>query len=137
MGDTVVRPRAASLIGGLFAVIALLVAAAGIFGVVSFLVQSRTREIGIRTVLGARADQILSMVVGQSTRLVVIGLALGIGGSLLAGRAISGLLFGVRVWDPTSLVGAAVLLGSVATFAAWLPARRAVRIQPTEALRAE
>ena len=137
MAETIVRPKAASLIGGLFAAIALLVAAAGIFGVVSFLVQSRTREIGIRAVLGARSEQILSLVIGQSSRLVMIGLVLGVMGALLAGRALSGVLFGISVWDPISLIGATLLLGAVATFAAWVPAQRAVRVDPTEALRAE
>jgi ABC-type antimicrobial peptide transport system permease subunit len=137
LAETVTRPRAASLIGGLFAVIALLVAAAGIHGVLSYLVQGRTREIGIRSALGASAEQILGMVMRHSTRLLGAGLVLGTVGALASGRLLSASLFGVSPWDPLSLVGAAVLLGLVGSAAAWLPARRAVRVDPLKALRAE
>lgn len=137
MAETVVRPRAASLLGATFALLALLVAAAGIYGVVSYLVQSRTREIGIRAALGASADQLMRLVLGHSTRLVVVGLLLGVGGALLAGRVLAGVLFGIRPWDPPSMVGAAAVLAAVATAAALIPARRALRVDPREALRAE
>jgi putative ABC transport system permease protein len=137
MTETAARPRAASLIGMTFAVIALLVSAAGIYGVLSYAVQTRTREIGIRAALGASSGQLVSMVMGHSTRLVVVGLVLGTIGALLAGRYLSSLLFGVRVWDPPSLFGAALVLGAVGTLAAWIPARRAIAIDPREALRAD
>lgn len=134
---TVVRPRAASLIGGVFAVIALLVAAAGIYGVLSYTVQRRTRELGIRSALGASGSQLVNMVLAHSTRLTGLGLLLGILGAFAAGRALSGILFGVGAYDPVSLFGATVLLGAVGTLAAWMPARRAVRVDPREALRTE
>jgi putative ABC transport system permease protein len=137
MAETAARPRAASLIGMTFALLALLVSAAGIYGVLSYSVQARTREIGIRAALGATGGQIVSMVMGHSTRLVLIGLVLGMGGALASGRLLSSLLFGVRSWDPASFLGAALVLGSVGTLAAWLPARRAVTIDPKEALRAD
>lgn len=137
MAETVVRPRAASLIGGVFALIALLVAAVGVYGVLSYAVQLRTREIGIRAALGAPGSRLLGMVMGHTLRLVGIGLLCGTVGALLAGRALSGLLYGVRAWDPPSLAVATVVLGSVALLAAWVPARRAVRIDPKEALKAE
>jgi putative ABC transport system permease protein len=137
LAESVARPRAASLIGGAFAVLALLVAVAGIYGVLSYAVQRRTREIGIRSALGASGAQLVSMVMGQTTRLLGLGLVLGLVAAVLAGTALSGLLFGVRSWDPPSLVLAVVLLGGVGGLAAWLPARRAVRIDPKEALRAE
>jgi predicted permease len=137
MAESVARPRAASLLGLTFALVALLVAAAGIYGVLSYAVQRRTREIGIRSALGASGRDLVRMIMGQSTRLVVLGLVLGSVGAIVTGRALSGLLFGVRSWDPPSLVGAAFVLGTVATLAAWLPARRAVAIDPREALRAE
>jgi len=137
MAESVARPRAASLIGMTFALIALLVSAAGIYGVLSYTVQSRTREIGIRAALGASGQQLVTLVMGHSTRLVLMGLGVGTVGSLVAGRALSSLLFGVRMWDPVSLIGATLALGTVATLAAWIPARRAVAIDPKEALRAE
>lgn len=135
MSESVARPRAASLIGGVFALIALLVAAVGIYGVLSYAVELRTREIGIRSALGAPGSRLLAMVLGHSMRLVVVGLGLGVVGALLAGRALSGLLFGVRSWDVPSLIGATFVLGSAALVAAWIPARRAVGIDPREALR--
>ena len=137
LAETVVRPRAASLIGGVFAVLAMLVAAAGIYGVLSYMVRRRWREIGIRSALGASGKQIVRLVVGHSTRLTLAGLVLGLAGALVAARAISGLLFGVGAFDPVSLGVATVVLGGVATLAAWIPARRAVRVDPREALRAE
>jgi putative ABC transport system permease protein len=137
MAETVARPRAASLLGASFALLALLVAAAGIYGVVGYAVQTRTREIGIRTALGASGPQLVKMVMGQSTRLITVGLGVGCVAAILAGRVMSGLLFGVRWWDPASLLAAPALLGAVAAVAAWLPARRAVRIDPKEALRTE
>lgn len=135
MSESVARPRAASLMGGAFALIALLVAAVGIYGVLSYTVELRTREIGIRSALGAPGSRLLSMVLGHSMRLVVVGLMVGAVGALLAGQALSGLLFGVRSWDPVSFMGATVVLGAVALLAAWIPARRAVGIDPKEALR--
>jgi hypothetical protein len=137
LAETVARPRAASLIGSAFALLALLVAVAGIYGVLSYAVERRTREMGIRSALGASGRQLVSMVMGQTTRLLVVGLALGLAAAVLAGNALSGILFGVRGWDPSSLALATLLLGSVGTLAAWLPARRAVRIDPKEALRME
>ena len=137
LDETVVRPRAASLIGSLFAVLALLVAAAGIYGVLSYLVQSRTREIGVRAALGASRSQITGMIMGESSRLLSLGLLLGLAGALLAGRSLSGLLFGVPPWDPPSMIAAVLLLGGVGTLAAWVPSRRAVRIDPREALRGD
>jgi putative ABC transport system permease protein len=137
MDETVARPRAASLIGMTFALVALLVSATGIYGVLSYSVQRRTREIGIRAALGAGGPTLVSMVLGQSARLVATGLVLGVLGAVGAGGLLSDLLFGVKSWDPISLSGAVGVLGAVAMLAAWLPARRAVRVDPREALRAE
>ncbi len=137
LAETVARPRAASRLGSLLALLALLVAAAGIYGVLSYAVQSRTREIGIRAALGADGGRLMSMVLGHSTRLLTVGLVLGLAGALAVGGALSGMLFGVRSWDPLSLLAAVVILGFVGTLAAWVPARRAVHIDPREALRAD
>jgi putative ABC transport system permease protein len=137
LAETVVRPRAASLIGGAFALLALVIAAAGIYGVLSFTVQRRTREIGIRAALGASRQQLVRMVLGHSGRLIAAGLVLGWLGALLGARAVSSILFGVRVWDPLSLLAASALLATAGALASWIPARRAVRVDPREALRAE
>jgi len=137
MAETVARPRAASLIGLAFALIALLVASAGIYGVLSYSVQARTQEIGIRAALGASATQIVGLVMRQSTRLIALGLLLGTIGALVSGRLLSSLLFGVRSWDPLSLVAAVVVLGGAGLLASWIPARRAVRVDPKAALRAD
>lgn len=137
LAESVARPRAASLIGVTFALIALLVSAAGIYGVISYSVQRRTHELGIRSALGAGAGELVSMVMGRTSRQLVIGLVLGTGGALLAGRRLAGLLFGVRVWDPVSLIASVAILALVGMFASWVPARRVVSIDPREALRAE
>ena len=137
MAETVVRPKAASLLSATFALIALLVAAGGIYGVLSYLVQARTRELGIRVALGASGGQLIAMVMGHSTRLIALGLTVGVLGAIAAQSALSGLLFGVSSWDPASHLLAVLLLGSVGSLAAWIPARRAVTIDPQEALRAE
>ena len=137
LAETVTRPRAASLIAGAFAVLALLVASTGIYGVFSWGVQRRWREMGVRSALGASASQIVGLVMGSAARLLALGLALGVVGAWMAGAALSGLLFGVRSWDPLSTLAAIAALGGVGGLAAWLPARRAVGVDPTEALRAE
>jgi len=137
MAETVARPRAASLIGLTFALIALLVSTAGIYGVLSYAVQARTREIGIRAALGADGRALVGMVMGQSTRLIAMGLLLGVAGALASGRLLSGLLFGVRAWDPLSLLGAVAILSAAGLLASWVPARRAVAVDPREALRSE
>ena len=136
MAETVARPRAASLIGLAFALIALLVSGTGIYGVLSYVVEARTREIGIRSALGATGGELLAMVMGHSARLVSLGLVLGIVAALASGRFLSGLLFGVRAWDPLSLLGASLALAAAGALASYVPARRAVRIDPREALRA-
>ena len=135
LAETVVRPEAASFISAAFALLSLLVVAAGIYGVLSYVVRARTRELGIRSALGASGEQLVSMVMGHSTQLIGLGLAAGLVGAFAATATLSGLLFGVRAWDPVSLVLAVVTLGGVGCLAAWIPARRAVRIDPQEAMR--
>lgn len=137
LAETVVRPRAAYLIGWVFAVIALLVAAAGIYGVLSYMVELRTREIGIRASLGASREQLLGLVLGESGRLLALGLLAGVVLAFLSAQRLSGLLFGVRPADPVSLLAAVVVLATVGMLAAWLPARRALRVDPMKALRAD
>ncbi len=127
---------AAVLIGG-FAVVGLLLATIGISGVVAYNAAQRTREFGIRVALGARPMDVLRMVVRQALLLSAAGAALGLGGGLLLARAMRSLLYGVGASDPLTFGGVVVLFALVAAAASWLPARRAVRMDPLAALRWE
>lgn len=120
-----------------FAGVALTLAALGLYGVVSLSVARQTRVIGIRMALGARAGEVGRAVVGQGLRLVLVGLVAALAAAVALGGLLRGLLFGVSPLDPVSFGGVAVLLLAVATIASWLPARRATRVSPTEAFRAE
>jgi putative ABC transport system permease protein len=120
-----------------FAALALTLAAVGIYGVLSFAVSSRTREIGVRMALGASAGNVLSMVLRQGLRLIVAGTLMGLLLTLAAGKLVSSLLFGVRSSDPVVLGGFTLLLVAVATLACYVPAKRATNIDPMEALRQE
>ncbi|HEX7117859.1 MAG TPA: ABC transporter permease [Longimicrobiales bacterium] len=122
---------------GLFALTALLVAAAGLYGVVSYLVAQRTQEVGIRMALGAQAGDVLRMVVGQGARLAGLGVACGLAAALGLTRFLSGMLYGVGAADPVTFVGIGLLLGAVALLASWIPARRATGVDPMVALRGE
>ena len=116
---------------------ALALAALGLYGVVAYLAARRTKEIGIRMALGGRAGRIRKTIVAGSLRLVVIGLVLGLAGSLLGGRAIESLLFGVSPASPAILAAAAAVLALTAVAASWLATRHATRVAPAEALRKE
>lgn len=124
------------LLGG-FAALALALAAIGLYGVIAFSVSQRTREIGIRAALGAERSRIAALVVGEGARLGLAGLVIGVLASLLATRLLRGLLFEVQPGDPYTLAGVMVFLAAVIGAACYLPARRAVRIEPVEALRNE
>jgi predicted permease len=119
----------------IFGVIALLLAAVGVYGVISYSVSQRTQEIGVRVALGARRSDVLRLVVGQGMRLAGIGLAIGLVGSLGITRVIRSLLFGVTPTDPLSFGLITVFLTAVAAIASWLPARRATGVDPIIALR--
>lgn len=121
----------------LFGAIALVLTAAGIFGVLSYLVTQRTREIGLRMALGAQPKDVLRGIVGHGMRLVLAGVGVGLGGSFFATRALESFLFGVRPTDPLTFLAVAVLLGGTAFAACYLPARRAMRVDPMIALRHE
>jgi len=120
-----------------FAITALLLAALGIYGVISYLVSERTQEIGIRLALGAQRGKIMAMVLRQGLGLAMAGAALGLVGSVIVSHLMAGLLYGVRPTDPVTFVGVAILLIGIALLACYIPARRAMRVDPIIALRYE
>jgi len=140
--DEVVRQRIFEprVYGGLFAAfaaVALLLAAVGLYGVVSYGVAQRRHEVGVRIALGASPSDVVRLVVGGGARLVALGLLLGVPTALLFARALRGALYGVSASDPATFASISVLLAAIALAATWLPARRAARVDPSIALRSE
>jgi putative ABC transport system permease protein len=131
------RPRFNALLLSIFAGVALVLTAIGIYGVMAYSVAQRTNEIGIRIALGAGQSSIFRLVVGQAMMLVAISIAIGLAGAVAATRLLDSLLFGMGASDPLTFVGIALLVSVVAFLAAWLPARRAANVNPIVALRAE
>jgi putative ABC transport system permease protein len=122
---------------GLFALVALVLAAVGIYGVIAYMVTQRTQEIGIRMALGAQRGRVLRMIVGEAMALTAAGVALGVTGALLLTRLLKDLLFHVAPRDPLTLAAVTAMLVLVAFAASYLPGRRATRVDPVIALRAE
>jgi len=122
---------------GVFAFVATLIAAIGIYGVMAYAVEQRTREIGIRMALGASPKKILALIGGRAAILISSGVALGLAGSAMLSQLIASQLWGIQPTDPATFTGVSLLLIAVAVLASFVPARRAIRIDPTEALRAE
>ena len=122
---------------GMFALTALLLAGLGIYGVISYIVSERTHEIGIRLALGAQSRNILRMVLRQGLGLAIAGAAVGLVGALIVSHLMAGLLYSVRPTDPVTFAGVALLLIGVALLACYMPARRAIRVDPLVALRHE
>jgi len=137
LSDSVSPRRFSAMLIGAFAVLALVLAAVGIYGVMSYTVSQRTQEIGIRMALGAQPGDVQGMILGHSAKLTLLGVALGLAGSFVLVRFLTSLLFGVGAYDAVTFIGVSVLLTSVAMAAAYLPARRAVRVDPLVALRYE
>jgi putative ABC transport system permease protein len=117
--------------------VALVLSVLGIYGVMSFAVMQRTREIGIRIALGADRHRVLGLVVREGLALAAVGALIGLGAALALSRVLSSLLYDVAPTDPVTYVVIVVLLGGSAAAASWIPARRATRVNPTEALRSE
>jgi putative ABC transport system permease protein len=135
IGNSIALPRVTSLLVSVFAIVALVLAAVGVYGVMAYSVRERTREIGVRMALGASAGSVFRLVIGQALRLVCIGVVTGLVAAAGLTRLLERLLYGVQPLDPwTFALTAAVLLG-VAALAAYLPARRGMRMAPVDALR--
>ena len=137
MGSSTARQRFNMLLLTIFGAVALLLAAIGIYGLMAYSVAQRTQEMGIRMALGADRDTISKLVVWQGMRLAVAGIVAGIAASFALTRLLSTFLFGVKPWDPAVFVAVPLMLAAIALLAVWLPAARASRIDPMQALRAE
>jgi putative ABC transport system permease protein len=137
LGLAVAQPRFRAALISAFAALALVLAAVGVFGLISHSVSQRTREIGIRIALGARQNDVLGLVFRESMLLAAIGIVLGLGGALASGRMLRTFLYGVHPHDPLTLAVVSGLLLSAAALASYVPARRALRVDPIDALRAE
>jgi putative ABC transport system permease protein len=131
------QQRASATLIGIFAIVALVLAAIGTYGVMSHAVSTRTQEMGVRLAIGAQRRDVIALVLAQVFKLVGIGLGLGVVIVLVAGSAMEGLLFGVRAADPATIAFVTLTLAVVALLAAWLPATRASRVDPIQALRVE
>jgi putative ABC transport system permease protein len=130
-------PRSSAVLLGVFAVVALLLSAVGIHGVLAYSVNQQTHEIGIRMALGGQRSDVLRLVIGSGLRLALTGVTFGIVGALALTRFLSSLLFGVRANDPATFVAVSLLLLAVALLACYIPAQRATRVHPAVALRHE
>ncbi|MGZ3461867.1 MAG: FtsX-like permease family protein, partial [Archangium sp.] len=129
------QPRFRTLLLGAFGVLALVLAAVGIYGVMSYAVAQRTHEMGVRMALGAQRVDVLRLVMGQSLRKVGVGVAVGLAGAFAASRLLQGFLFGVEALDASVFLAVPVLLATIALVASWLPARRAANADPADVLR--
>jgi predicted permease len=134
---SILRERLFAILSGFFGALAVLLAAVGLYGLMAYNVTQRTQEIGVRMVLGAARRDVLFLILQETLSMTCIGLLLGIAGALGASRFVSNLIYGVSARDPTTLVAVCVLLALVAALAGWLPARKAMRVDPMVALRHE
>jgi len=135
--NSISRPRLYSVLLGVFATIAVVLAAVGVFGLMAYLVEQRRREIGIRMALGARRTEVMTQVLGQSAALIAMGVGVGLTGAMGLTRYLEGLLFGLTPLDAATFAAASLLFATVALAASYVPARRATKVDPLVALRAE
>jgi len=137
LSDSVAQPRFRTLLLGIFAALALILSAIGVFGVMSWLASRRTKEIGVRMALGASRREVLRMVLGEGLRVALIGVAIGLVAAFASTRMIKELLFGVAPADPATFVAVSLLLVAVILTACYFPARRTTKVEPMTALRYE
>lgn len=135
VAERTARTRYGTMLLALFAGVALVLAVVGIYGVMAFMVSQRSREIGIRLALGADHGKVLRLVMGEGVGLAAAGAVVGLVGAIAGTRVLRTFVFGVKTWDPATYVAILVLLGVSAAVASWVPARRAMRVSPTEAIR--
>jgi len=135
VGNTIARPRALSILIAVFAIVGLALAAVGVYGVMAYSVRERTQEIGLRMALGASEQSVARLIVGQALRLVLLGVAIGLASAMIVTRSLGSLLFGVEPLDPWTFAATALMLLAIATLAAYVPARRGMRLAPIDALR--
>lgn len=133
--STTARPRFRSLLLALFALVALILASVGIYGVMAYSVAQRTNEMGIRMALGAQKSDVINLVLRQGLRLTLVGVVIGVAGSLALTRVLEAQLFGITATDLPTFLGVSTLLMLVALAACLIPAMRAMRVNPMEALR--
>jgi putative ABC transport system permease protein len=137
IGSSIARPRAISVLLGAFALIALALAAVGVYGVIAYSVRERTQEIGVRMALGATAAAVFRLILGRALRLVALGILIGLVAAAALTRVLEGLLFEVEPLDPLTFAATALVLLVVATAASYIPARRSMRLAPLDALRSQ
>ena len=137
MSTSVAQPRFRAWLIGVLALLALVLAAVGVYGVMSYTVTQRTNEIGIRVALGAQPQRVFRLVVGEGVRLALFGVGVGLIAALALTRLLHSFLFGISAYDPLTFIGVSVLLTLVAVAASYFPARRATRVDPMIALRYE